>query len=904
MAEEHVDAGQDSTLNDEMMSIEELCNHYVQQYRDGRSVTVKQFAAQHPRYETRILELLPTILMMEDARDRNRGKRKDGRVNVGPEKITQLGDFRILGELGRGGMGIVYEAHQNSLDRNVALKVLPKHALGRNQVEKFNREASLAANLHHTNIAPVYGVGEANGFHYFAMQLIQGQSLERFVATDWDSELDDRQTRFESEDLPATELSVEKIISIGRQVASALQYAHDLDVVHRDIKPSNLILGPDGHVWVTDFGLAISRNAQQQEPPEGVSGTLRYIAPEKLDPTKFHSANDEASDIYALGITLIELCSGKPAFASARVNDLIVDIQTGNIAPLSHNGKPLAGDLEAVLRKAIAVDPLDRYRTARELGSDLRSYHEGRPVKAKPNTLRGDIWRWVKRNPALSSVTGFAVALLIGTSFISTNLYLQVEQVLDSERAQRKRAEHASGVASQAIDKIFEQFSPGSAVSNPSIEANQPAPPLSRESATMLKQLSDFYVQLASQNGDDSDLSVKAIMARCRVGEIHERLGKYQEAVNSFKIAVSGYRSLLEREQVPDSVGSLLTLARLNNQLGIVLRLAGKPDQAETEHYQAIQWLLGKIENSGDDDRLLLEIARSHYLIAYRTRPGMGPNSLPPPIFGSQSSDVGVAGELKLDAERTASLEKAIARLKQINVSPQYEDSRNHLLALCYREFAADDLSQRTDVDRRFHAEAIAILERLVSQHPAEPIYQFDLMRTQAEINVFDSLLDADDINEAYESLQKAAEYGFELVRAQPEVVNYRLELIHTNFKLGKISELKSRHVDESELEPLLEAIEQNYRKASLGQAILIRQYPGAHVYKVWLARFTLSLAACEKMANRRENRNRLVGRAISVLNQLPAEMIVQPEIEALMSEAKEMSRQLLIQPASQKESE
>ncbi len=904
MAEEKYNPEDEPTVNDELTSIEQLCDRYVQEYRLGNSVSIEQFAAAHPRQEARILELLPTIMMMENARDRNLGKRKDGRVNRGPEKITQLGDFRIIGELGRGGMGIVYEAHQDSLDRNVALKVLPKHALAEKQVEKFNREASVAANLHHTNIAPIYGVGEANGFHYYAMQLIDGQSLERFVSTDWEQASDLRRTRFESEKLPPEDLSLEDVVSIGRQVSSALQYAHDLGVVHRDIKPSNLILGPEGHVWVTDFGLAISRHRGHQQQNEGVSGTLRYMAPEKLDPTKFHSANDEIIDIYALGITLIELCSGKPAFASQRVNELIVDIQAGNIAPLSHQGKSLPSDLEAVLRKAVAVDPLYRYKSARELGADLRSFYEGRPVKARPNTLRGDIWRWAKRNPALSVVSALAVLILIGTSIISTNFYLRVQAALESETEQRLRAENASAVASLAIDQIFDQFSQTPTTLDRPVEASEARPRLTRESAAMLKQLSNFYMQLAAQNSEDTDLPVKAVMARCRVGEINKRLGQYSEAASSFRIAVNGYRSLLENEQIPDSYDSTLELAQLTNELGVSLRLSGNSEKAEKEHRRAIELLNKKLaqkrEPSDNVAGLSLEVARSYYLIGYRTRPGMGPNSLPPPVFGKQSSET---EEQELETKRRKSLQQAVEQLREIaamsvdSKQGDLDDTRTHLLALCYRELARNDWSQRSPADREYQANAVSLLEKLVAKHPQESIYQFDLMRSLGEINVFDPDLDPAAIDEAYEALQKAIELGAALTRLDPDVVNYRIELIHTHFKLGRVAELKSRYAESPEREELLEAKEQLYRKATLAQSILVRQYPEAMAYKVWLVRFSLSLAACETMDDRIETQQRMVGRAIAILHRLPAELSELPEVMEIMAEAKEMSRQLLMEP-------
>lgn len=909
MNDENTNLGEETTINDELNTIEQLCDHYVQLRRQQNPISVEQFAAQHPRQSAQIMELLPTILMMEAARDRNRGKRKDGRVNRGPEKITQLGDFKIIGELGRGGMGIVYEAHQNSLDRNVALKVLPKHALGERNVAKFNHEASVAANLHHTNIAPVYGVGEANGFHYFAMQLLDGQSLDRFVQNDWDESDSIRQPRFQAKDESPSELDIPLIVSIACQVASALQYAHDLDVVHRDIKPSNLILGPDGHVWVTDFGLAISRNSAKQEPHEGISGTLRYIAPEKLDPTKFHSAVDESSDIYALGITMIELLSGRPAFISPRVNDLIVDIQAGNLAPLHYRSRALPSDLEAVLRKAVAVDPNDRYSSAKELSADLRSFSEGRTVKARPNTLRGDVWRWVKRNPALTTVSSIAFLLLIGTSVISTNLYLQNQAVLKSEREQLLRAENASELATRAVDQMFDQFYHDSTRSDASVQGGDTLPRLSNESAALLKQLSNFYVQLASQNTTDKDLPIKAIKARRRVGEIQERLGQYGEAATAFSIALNEYRGLLERGQIENTNAIILDIARLNNELGVAFRLAGSSDRAVVEHQRVIRQLNQRLDGPMAEDSLLLEVARSHYLIAYRTRPGMGPNSLPPPVNG-QMSEVARQDSLELDSHRRVSLEQAIARLKQINVNQEADveselsDARDHLLALCYREISADEWSKRTDVDYRLHRQSILLLKSLVERHPRQMVYRFDLMRTLAEINVFDPDLDAATVDEAYDSLESAREIGVDLILQEPDVAIYRIEQIHTHFKLGVLAEMKLENAqNDEERESLLRAQAFYFRRANLDQTRLVFRHPDVPIYKIWQARFSLSLAACTTVV-RREFQNRLVGRVIADLNELPPEFVSSPEVEQLMEEARELSRTLLGEPESQVDAE
>lgn len=593
----------ESLVYDELSSVEEKCEQYIELYRAGNAPTIDQFAAANPNLQSQILELLPTIVMMEGARSRNLGRRKDGRVMRGPEQITHLGDYRIIREIGRGGMGIVYEAHQLSLNRLVAVKLLPKHVLNADQVVDFRLEASTAAKLHHTNIVPIYGVGESSGFHFYAMQLLQGVSLDRFVASARELEVEREQ------------LSIKEVLGIGRQVASALQYAHDQGVLHRDIKPSNLILDPNENVWMTDFGLAISRDTAESETVSSGSGTLRYMAPEKLD-----SASDGVTgDIYSLGITLIELLSGRPAFASDRISELTEDIKTGTLDPPTWNGQSLSNDLEAVLRKSIAVNPADRYQSAREFEFDLRNVLETRPVRAKRATMVGSAWRWVKRNRALTAASVIALEMLIATSVISTMAYFRVEEALNAEKGERVRAQNTSEVASSAMDEMFRQFSHGSSLFDRPLKSSQSQPRLTNESAALAKKLCDFYLQLAQQNVDDVALPMGALAARSRVGELNERLGRYEDAEDAFRSAIDGYKSLLAKRRISNSTDTAVEIARLANQIGMVKNTSGDIAGAEAEHQQAIDLLKARIRNSaGKVDRLELELARSFYFSTLR----------------------------------------------------------------------------------------------------------------------------------------------------------------------------------------------------------------------------------------------------------------------------------------------
>ena len=283
--------------------------------------------------------------------------------------LKRLGDFRILGEVGRGGMGVVYEAEQESLGRHAALKVLPWHSLIEPQrLQCFQREAKAAARLHHTNIVPVHGVGEQDGLHYYVMQFIQGQGLDQVLAElrklrpgppVEDAAPVSRDTvsaasaahslltgRFETApaeaEAPADSVGSSvrlpgqaegtpplrsgreywrSVVHVGVQVGDALAYAHGQGVLHRDVKPSNLLLDARGNVWVTDFGLAKAADGEDLTHTGDIVGTLRYMAPEC-----FSGKADARSDVYSLGLTLYELATLRPAFVGKDRNQLLQQV--------------------------------------------------------------------------------------------------------------------------------------------------------------------------------------------------------------------------------------------------------------------------------------------------------------------------------------------------------------------------------------------------------------------------------------------------------------------------------------------------------------------------------------------------------------------------------------------------
>lgn len=449
--------------------LDELAEDFVARHRNGEPASIDDYIERYPEHASDIRRLFPALLVMEGARQPPL-KRVD--------ELDRLGEFRILREIGRGGMGIVYEAEQESLGRHVALKVLPRHMLlDPKRVQRFQREVQAAARLHHTNIVPVHGGGQQDDLHFYVMQLIDGASLEElFVDLRWQRQHPSAASLPAAPASPAartpppsatTELAPaeeevapifalpmrprpefspdstprsywEQIARIGAEVADALDYAHGQHVLHRDIKPANLLLDSSGHVWVLDFGLAklLPHEALDEDESPSLTasgdllGTIRYMAPER-----FTGKADARSDVYSLGLTLYELLSLRPGFAATDRVELMHQIVETEPADLRRVDPRIPFDLATIVTKAIEKDPARRYASARELAADLRRFLEGRPIHARRIGLTERIGRWSRRNPLVASL--LAVIALLGVVSCAMIMY-EMEKTVQERDAARK----------------------------------------------------------------------------------------------------------------------------------------------------------------------------------------------------------------------------------------------------------------------------------------------------------------------------------------------------------------------------------------------------------------------------------------------------------------------------------
>lgn len=382
----------------------------------------------------------------------------------------RLGEFEVLSVLGRGGMGVVYEAVQTSLNRRVALKVLGAGlGLTPQAVDRFKREAEAAARLHHTNIVPVYATGEQGGTHFYAMELIHGPSLDAVVR-----QLRERQAapaRTVPADLAATGPYVapdplppapgtapgsgsaadrfDRVAAIVADAADALHHAHRSGVTHRDVKPSNLLLAADGRVRVTDFGLA----RMLEQPGVTVTGefvgTPAYMSPEQI--TAGRVLVDHRTDVYSLGATLYELLTLRPPFvADGRDRLLAMVIQKDPPSVRSLDPK-VPKDLETICLKALDKDPDRRYQSAGAMAEDLRRYLNRFAILAKRTGPLTRAVKWARRNPAVAGL--IAVALVVA-GVVGVFAYEQRQQ---AERQQAEEARHAEELRAEKLRGVMDR---------------------------------------------------------------------------------------------------------------------------------------------------------------------------------------------------------------------------------------------------------------------------------------------------------------------------------------------------------------------------------------------------------------------------------------------------------------
>ncbi|EMI57372.1 serine/threonine protein kinase [Rhodopirellula sallentina] len=484
-----------------------------------------------------------------------------------------IGDFQIVGELGRGGMGVVYEAIQLSLGRHVALKVLPfASGLDEVRLQRFRNEAHAAAAIHHTNIVPVYAVGSDRGIHYYAMQMIDGSTLAELIESMRESNasatIDDttpvdstvqprykkspsitsmrrpsdpsaspvstspmsaspmsamakdtisRHTTVFNSNASARSKYYRTVVRMAHQAASAIHHAHQYGVVHRDIKPANLLIDSAGKIWVTDFGLAqVQTEASHLTRTGDPMGTLRYMSPEQAAGQR--DELDHRTDIYSLGVTLYELLTLRPAIQGDGYREMLNNVALHEPPAPRSIDPALPIELDTIVRKAMAKLPSERYASAGDFADDLQAWLDDKPITAKPPTVIERLAKWRRRNSGLVAVAG-GLLLFASLGLLITTLMIWREQrhtanALQREMHQREQAQRSFQQARNAVD-TFSNLSESELAYRPDLQDLR---------RSFLETSLAFYQDFLDDRADDPTLAPELEATSARVSKMLEEL--------------------------------------------------------------------------------------------------------------------------------------------------------------------------------------------------------------------------------------------------------------------------------------------------------------------------------------------------------------------------------------------
>jgi len=503
--------------------IEVLAAEFVERHRRGERPTVEEYVEQNPELAAAIQDLFPTILAMEQLKAHKESSSTPRKSLLGPNLNERLGDYILLREIGRGGMGIVYEAEQESLGRRVALKVLPRQSFDdEKKLQRFQREAQTAARLHHTNIVPIFGVGEQDGFHYYVMQFIPGLGLDAVLKAMRHSEAGSSTT-----DAAPSQSGSDNITLMPVQAVQALRsgrFQHRQEVASSSSQDSPLSSPPSIPESTTESdddargnGQHSSANGHQARVSDRaywrsvaqvgaqVSDALHYahdqgtlhrdIKPANLildaygvvwvtdfglakaveqahlthsgdvvgtlqymAPEQFHGKFDARSDIYCLGLTLYEMLTLRPAYADSSRSGLVHKVAHGAPTPPRKLRPNIPDDLEVIVLKAISKEPAHRYQTAAEFKEDLENFLGDRPINARRTTAIEHAWRWCRRNKAVASLSMVALLLLIATTVVGYVGWVMTNTAYGRASQSAKHAEESAKRAEENLRLSLKAF--------------------------------------------------------------------------------------------------------------------------------------------------------------------------------------------------------------------------------------------------------------------------------------------------------------------------------------------------------------------------------------------------------------------------------------------------------------
>ena len=860
----------DADIEDQNQELfDDLAEQFTNECRKGLAPTVEFYASKNPDVADQIREFFPAIEAMEifGQIDDSQKRFQQATAKFDFDRPTSIGDYKIVREIGRGGMGIVYEAIQQSLDRPVAIKILLRTSNEAKQVLRFEREAATAAKLHHTNIVPVFGVGNQDQFHYYVMQLIDGVGFDQVIVALKNPSVAAPHPQLEKiaqwlPDVDATHNGryFRSVAKIARSLAEAISYAHEQGTLHRDIKPANLLIDIDGHVWLADFGLAKAIESHDVSRTGDVVGTLRYMSPEQ-----FAGKPDHRSDIYGLGLTIYELLTLQPAYDDASRSHLLFERNKSHRAPKSPSKlvRHLPRDLETIVMKACSLDPEQRYQTAADLEMDLDNFLLDRPIAARPPNAFEKLYKWCKRNPAVAALSSLAFVLLLVIAGVSTLANIDANVTLGELTEQKKRLEiekqrtealqdktsKTLDISLSALNKIFERLTPETSATDlvstiedsDGQEITLRAPPiLSSDTALLLEEMLLIYDRLAKQDADDPRLQMASATAIARVGRIHQKLGALDKAATAFQSAIQRFERIAGKE---------FETAKTYTTLGNVFRGQQKQNDAADSYRKSIEILTNLLAkppspsaSNTSETKLKIELARANYQLGKNEPRAI--DAGPPPnvlgalagIFGGGGGRAGPPGKRPTNLSQQGNLETAKTILLELRDNGTGGPEVRFLLALCYRD-------SRGKNGRSQREEAIQTLRSLASDFPNNADYQFELAEILSAFQRRGFLTESGTKTNLEESIAILGQ----LSAQHPNIPRYRrAEALALN-RSGMDELHQMTNKTKRELPTILEVL----KRSQNIQRQLVEEFPNSLELKYWLARmisnYGESLTAAER---------------------------------------------------------
>jgi serine/threonine protein kinase/tetratricopeptide (TPR) repeat protein len=768
-----------------------------------------------------------------------------------------LGAFQLIRQIGRGGMGVVYEAEQLSLGRRVALKILPFAAvLDDKQIQRFKNEARAAARLDHPGIVPVYSVGCERGVHYYAMQFIEGQSLaevvegirnseagsrkfdgagQSTVSEGWRAESGEQRAESEIADAsqspvpssqplapspqsPTSEFRIDtarvalstqresnapaffrSVAEIGLQVAESLDHAHSQGIVHRDIKPGNLLLDVKGRVWITDFGLARIETDAAMTATGDILGTLRYMCPEQA--LGKHQIVDERADVYSLGATLYELLTLRPVFAGRDRQELLEQIAHQEPTAPRKLTRAVPAELETIVLKAIEKRPEDRYASARLFADDLQRLLDDKPIRVRRPTMLERVSKWSRRHqPLVRSAAAMLLITTVGLAASTVFIPREKGRTADALTTAEIERENAHVEAARATAMSREAWQ---AVDDMYVQVAQrwlrDQPHMTPVQEEFLRKALAFYQRFAAAEGGDPAVLAKTAQAHKRIGDIQNRLGQYALAEAAYRQAIAIIEPWQADGELPSEAALQSELAEALRGLGFAQHKLSDSAAAEDSFRQAIS-LRDELALADSED------------IAHRR-------------FSNEVR--GLLGAALADANRDEAAEvelrKAVAGAEQLaDEHPEVDclrgDLSGGLAALAAFLSQRDHAAEAEKLYRR----AIALAEEMTKAHGRYRQYRFMLAGYCHNL----ALRQQERHDETAALLTRAVELASALVGDFPDVPAY------ANVYAAALNELALSHRQAGKADEAAKAL----RQAHDVQQKLVTQFPEVIEYRTTLA--------------------------------------------------------------------